>query len=44
MTDGIISREEEERIRALRHSVTPESGAATSARWPSWTGPGRTGS
>ena len=45
MADGMITRDEEERLRAFRDRLALGSSAArTRTRWPNWTAPGRTGS
>ena len=44
MTDGIISRPEEERLRAFRTTSPWRAATRTPAPWPNWTGPVLTGS
>ena len=44
MSDGIITRDEEERLRAFRDRLALRTAPRTRAHWPNWTGPGRTGS
>ena len=41
MADGIITRDEEERLRASGTASPWRTAARTRARWPNWTGPDR---